>query len=57
MTDRPDRPANDERERELRRERLFERMDPGPVTIDREPVGGPIPQLTDEELREAGLDR
>jgi hypothetical protein len=39
-----------------RHERMLERMEPGEVTIDREPVGGPIPQLTDEELRELGLD-
>ncbi len=50
-----DRPEDDERAREERRERLLERMEPGPVTLDREPVGGPIPQPTEEELREAGL--
>jgi hypothetical protein len=51
VTDRPE----DQQQRDQRRERLLERMDPGPVTLDREPVGGPIPQLTDEELRDLGL--
>ena len=55
MTDRPDK--DDATEREARRERLAERMNPGPVTILREPVGGPIPKYTPEELREPGITR
>ncbi|MCY1141373.1 hypothetical protein OWR29_25525 [Actinoplanes sp. Pm04-4] len=55
MTDLPEQPV-DASARGQQRERFYERMEPGEVTIDREPVGGPVPQLTPEELRDLGID-